>query len=385
MKRAMTTSTAFIYKYGIKPILFTMKPDSVHSLALRAGSVAQKAPFILRLLSWSYAYKDDPILAQTLHGITFKNPIGLSAGFDKNIEIPLAIHAMGFGFMEAGTITEKAYGGNPRPWFHRLPHSQSLVVHAGLANQGIRSALGQLDSYPDTTFKNFPLSLSVAQTNEQRTTSEAEMIESYRNTLLEIKKSGYAHLITLNISCPNTFNGEPFTSPAPLDRLLTMVMSLKLKQPIFLKMPCDLRRAEYKALLDVAVKHHTAGVILANLTKDRSRISPNDTLAPSVKGGLSGKLMADKTTSLIKETFRHYGNRLTIVGVGGIFTAADAYEKIKAGAHLVELITGMIFKGPQMIGVLNAELAELLRADGFSSMSEAVGSDVAKKRHEAIN
>lgn len=378
MNRLISTSSAFLYKTTLKPILFRFKPDHVHSMAIKAGGMMQHSKLALSMIRSSFSFTDEQTLGQRKGDIYFKNPIGLSAGFDKNAEIPLTAAALGFGFAEIGTITDQPYKGNLRPWFHRLPHSQALVVHAGLANQGTKMIIERLKRYPAKTFQSFPLSISVAQTNTQKRASEREMIRSYERTLRALKREHLGQMITLNISCPNTFNGEPFTTPSALNRLLDEVDGINLKQPVFLKMPCDLGWRHYRALLEVAKRHKVAGVILTNLTKDRSRISNKDTLPITIRGGLSGKLTTERSNHLLKKTYEAYGDRFTIIGVGGVFTARDAYRKIRLGASLVQMITGLIFEGPQVVGKINADLAALLRADGFYSISEAVGVDTVR-------
>ena len=190
----------------------------------------------------------------------------------------------------------------------------------------------------------------------------------------DIRRSAMGDMITLNISCPNTYGGEPFTTSARLERLLSAVDKLHLNQPVFIKMPSHLGWNEFNALLRVIARHHVDGVTIGNLAKDRSKVELKDPLSAHIKGGLSGKPTQKATNSLIKKTRLAYGDRFIIIGVGGIFTAKDAYEKIRLGANLVELITGMIFEGPQRIGQINEGLVRLLARDGFKNIREAVGT-----------
>ncbi len=364
-----------IYRSVVKPIAFKVSPDRVHSDMLRLGAWLQKNRVVRRLLRTTYAYEDLPVLKQTIHDIVFTNPIGLSAGFDKNIELPRILHSIGFGFMEGGTVTNQFGPGNPRPWFYRLPHTKSLVVHAGLGNQGADQVMARLKKYPKDTFTNFPLNVSIAHTNIPSVHTEAGMIADCIRGLRKVKQTAVAAMITINISCPNTYGGEPFTQAQSLDRLLTAVDKVKLAQPIFLKMPSDLTWKQFDDLLQVAARHTVSGITICNLTKDRAKITFLEELPDYVKGGLSGKPTYELSNRLIKETYTHYGKRFTIIGVGGVFSAQDAYTKIRLGASLVELITGMIFQGPQLIGQINRELARLVRADGFSSIYDAIGVD----------
>jgi dihydroorotate dehydrogenase (fumarate) len=184
-------------------------------------------------------------------------------------------------------------------------------------------------------------------------------------------------MITLNISCPNTYGGEPFTTPDRLDQLLSAVDRLRLKQPIFVKMPSHLSWREFDQLLRVIATHHIDGVTIGNLAKDRKAAKLSDPLPDTIKGGLSGKPTQKPTDDLICKTYLKYGKRFVIIGVGGIFTAEDAYRKIQLGASLVELITGMIFEGPQRIGQINQGIVALLERDGYKHISEAVGTIAA--------
>jgi dihydroorotate dehydrogenase len=372
MLTVVSSTSGVMYRRVVKPILFAQKPDSVHNRMLAGGRQLQRVRPITRLLRASWAYQNPGVLSQTLHGIDFDNPVGLSAGFDKNFQLSPLLKAIGFGFMEGGSLTLHACDGNPRPWFYRLPKSKSLVVHAGLANQGVEAIISRIQSYPPGTFDHFPLNISVAKTNSREASGTHEAIADYVGSLRVIKKAQAGRLVTLNISCPNTFGGEPFTTPGRLEMLLAAVDTVGLSQPIFIKMPVNLTWKDFRRLLDVIVKHGIAGVTISNLTKDRRSL--HDPLPESVHGGLSGKPTFELSNQLIAKTYRHYGNRLTIIGVGGIFSAEDAYTKIKLGASLVELITGMIFEGPQLIGQINRGLVQLVQKDGFRTIAEAVGS-----------
>lgn len=373
MIKPVSSASSTIYRRVAKPAMFTQPPDKVHSNLLKLGKFVGKHSTLRWLLSTSWAYQSPKILGQTVNGVHFDNPVGLSAGFDKNFELPQLLKAVGFGFMEGGSLTYEACKGNPKPWFYRLPQSKSLVVNAGLANQGVNTILSRLQMYPKNTFNNFPLNISVAKTNSPQTANETDGINDYANSLHAIKKVGIGDLVTINISCPNAFGGEPFTTPRKLDRLLDQIDGINLPMPIFIKMPSDLTWTETNALLKIAAKHNVAGVTIGNLTKKREGIS--DHLPQHIPGGLSGKPTWERTNALIKQTYQNYGDRFTIIGVGGIFSAQDAYTKIKLGATLVELITGMIYEGPQLIGDINRGLVKLLQQDGFDHISQAIGKD----------
>lgn len=354
-------------------MLFRRHPDNVHGAMIRTSNVFQKAPGLKKLVHHAWAYQNPDLLSQTIHGIRFSNPIGLSAGLDANFELVPTLKAIGFGFMEGGSLTFRPCVGNPRPWFHRLPDAKALVVNKGLANEGVDAIIKRIKSYPSRTFRDFPLNISVAKTNSKEASSEDDAVADYIGSLRKIQSSRVGDMITLNISCPNTYGGEPFTAPGRLEHLLKEVDELALNNPVFVKMPSDLDWETFDSLLAVIVRHRIAGVTVSNLTKKREPYETDGSLPKSIEGKLSGKPTFDASNQLISHTYHKYGHRLTIIGVGGVFSAEDAYTKIKLGASLVELITGMIFEGPQLIGQINHGLAQLLEKDGFKQVSDAIG------------
>lgn len=307
-----------VYSRGLKPGLFRLKPDLVHQRLVILGKKVQKLPLAPRIVENLLAYKN-PRLKRTLFGIEFRNPVGLSAGFDKNFELPPLMKSVGFGFMEGGSLTYRRCTGNPRPWFYRLPKTKSIVVYAGLANEGVRAIVKRLRSYPKSTFHNFPLNISVAKTNSPEACSDKEAIADYIGSLKWIQAAGVGSLITLNISCPNTYGGEPFTTPDRLERLLKKVDDIHLQMPLFIKMPSHLPWNEFNALLLVIVNHNVQGVTISNLAKDRGQAGLMDQLPDSVKGNLSGRPTWELSNNLIRQTYKKYGDKLTIIGVGGYF------------------------------------------------------------------
>ena len=376
MIRPISFMSGIVYKYLAKPLLFRRKPDDVHVKLLKAGTRMQRYAIIRKLLHASWAYNNEAALSQDMHGLHFKNPVGLSAGFDKNFELAPLLKSIGFGFMEGGSVTFHPCDGNPRPWFYRLPKTKSLVVYAGLANEGVKKIVKRIKGYPAHTFDDFVMNISVAKTNSKQAASEAEAINDYLGSIEHIQRENMGDILTLNISCPNTYGGEPFTTPQRLEKLLSAVDKHGLTQPVFIKMPSNLEWDDFRKLLLIIVQHTVAGVTISNLQKDRSKANLKDELPDSVKGNLSGKPTWEASNMLIRKTYEEFGNKLTIIGVGGIFSAEDAYTKIKLGASLVELITGMIFEGPQLIGQINSGLTKLLQQDGYQNISEVIGTDV---------
>lgn len=363
-----------MYSRIVKPVLFKQQPDTVHTRLLRLAGAQQKVPIFGAFLENVWAYRNDTKLAQDICGIHFTNPVGLSAGFDKNIELVPTIKSVGFGFMTGGSVTCYPCAGNPRPWFYRLPKSKSLVVHVGLANEGAERVRRRLSSYTDRLFQDFPLVVSVAKTNSPQTCDDTEAIADYTGSLKTLQANPHIAAFEINISCPNTYGGEPFTTPDRLEKLLAAIDQLTLKQPVWVKMPINLSWEDTDALLGVITKHHVAAVTIGNLNKNRAGTQLSDTLPDHVKGNLSGLPTQQLSDELIAKTYQKYGDQLVIIGVGGIFTAEDAYRKICLGASLVGLITSMIFDGPQLIGQINEELVDLLETDGFHNISQAVGS-----------
>jgi dihydroorotate dehydrogenase (fumarate) len=218
-----------------------------------------------------------------------------------------------------------------------------------------------------------PLNISVVKTNSAMSRTDEMGAKEYTLCLKEVKKAGIGEIITINISCPNAYGGEPFTTPERLELLLGKVDKIGISKPIFIKMPSDKKWPEFRKLIDVALKHKVAGLTICNLQKDRSVIT-EDVLNEEIKGNLSGKPVFEASNDLISKTYKYCGDKLTIIGVGGIFNAADAYQKIIRGASLVELITGMVFEGPMVIGQINAGLAKLIKENGYANISEAIGS-----------
>ena len=363
-----------VYSRVVKPVLFTMSPDVVHERMLRGAQLAGRVPGLPRMLRSVWRYDNSARLSQEIYGVPFPNPVGLAAGLDKNADLVRLLPSIGFGFGTVGSVTHQVCEGNPRPWFYRLPKAKSLVVHVGLANHGVKAVATMLKKQT-VGLHGFPVVVSVAKTNCKETCSDPEAIDDYVGSLKLLKDEPSAQVLEINISCPNTYGGEPFTDPKRLEALLVAVDALSITKPIWVKMPINHAWPEFKALLEVIVEHNVQGVTIGNLNKDRTAMAiPAAELPPKVEGNLSGKLTQTLSDALIAQTYREYGKKLTIIGVGGIFTAEDAYRKLCLGASLVELITGMIFEGPQLIGHINCEITHLLAKDGFAHISAAVGS-----------
>lgn len=371
MKRFARKISRGGYKNIAKPVFFWQHPDTAHSEMIAAAKILRKVrgENILRALSYK-----NPRLEQEILGLKFKNPLGLSAGLDKNFDLPPVLKRVGMGFEIGGSTTAQVCAGNPRPWFHRLPSEKSIVVNVGLANNGIKRNIERIQKYPQSLWRDFPLSVSVAKTNNPENASDEEAIEDYCESLRQLEKAACAPLYEINISCPNTYGGEPFTTPVRLEKLLAAIDKLQLSRPIFIKMPTDKTWPEFAKLLDVATRHNVAGLTIGNLIKNRKVLRDPSILSDEIKGNLSGLPAQKITTDLIFKTYEKYRERFVIIGVGGIFAASDAYEKIRAGASLVAMVTALAYEGPQVVGEINEGLVKLLDRDGFENISEAIGS-----------
>lgn len=372
----------FFYVNFLKKAFFKLDPELVHDRMLFLGEMLGKI-LPLRILTKLVLNYDDKSLEQEILGIKFKNPVGLSAGFDKNAKLIKILPSVGFAYGEFGSVTYKSYEGNPKPRLYRLPKSKALTVYYGLKNEGVGPILERIRKI---RFKksDFVIGVSVARTNSKETVEINAGIDDYTNCLREVVSSRLAQFVTINISCPNTFAGEPFTTPERLEKLLKSVVILNINIPIFIKMPIDLPWDEFDRLLEIIVHYKFNGVVIGNLTKNRQSELIKDYISEEIKGGISGLPTQQLSDELIRRTYLKYGDKLVIIGVGGIFSAKDAYRKIKLGASLVQLITGMIYEGPQLIGSINRGLKDFLVADGFTNISQAIGIESRKKSTVSI-
>ena len=356
-----------------------MDPEKIHDRMTAVGKLLGKYSLTQKMANLFWGYSNQ-ILEQNILGINFKNPVGLSAGFDKNAELTEIIPSIGFSFMEVGSITGEICFGNPKPRLWRLKKSQSLAVYYGLKNDGCEAISKRLSKKLDSTKFAIPIGINIAKTNCKETVDTGKAIEDYFKAYKAFANIG--DYFTINISCPNAFGGQPFTDGLKLNALLQKIMSVPKNKPIFLKMSPDLSKKEIDEIIEVSTKWKIDGFICTNLTKNRNNKNIIDENVPEL-GGLSGKVVDNMSDELIRYIYKKTNgpstpqriNKFIIIGVGGVFTAEDAYRKIKAGASLVELITGMIFEGPQVISEINIGLVKLLKADGYKNVSEAIGKE----------
>jgi dihydroorotate dehydrogenase len=357
----------FFYVNLLKPIYFRQDPEDVHDAMTRMGEWLGRWWVLRKTVSSAFSFSHS-MLAQDILGIHFSNPIGLAAGFDKDALLTDILPSVGFGYEEVGSITGEPCEGNPKPRLWRLPKSSALVVYYGLKNEGSEKVAARLRN---KKFK-FPIGTSIAKTNSVATVDTQAGINDYVKAFREFVDIG--DYFTVNISCPNAFGGEPFTDPVKLEGLLAEVDKIPTKKPIFIKLSPDLSEEQLTAVLDVCARHRVQGFISSNLTKKRDNKNILEKDVPA-QGGISGRVVMDLSNAQIRFIYKKTGGKYIIVGCGGIFTAHDAYEKIKAGASLLQLITGMIFEGPQAVGEINRGLVELLKKDGHKNISEAIGTE----------
>jgi dihydroorotate dehydrogenase subfamily 2 len=313
---------------------------------------------------------EHPALATRVAGIDFKNPIGLGAGFDKDARLTKIMPAVGFGFMEVGAITRFPYEGNKGLRCARLPDDRSLIVYYGLKNTGAEAIGRRLEKMKFV----FPVGINIAKTNRADIKGE-KSVEDYVETYRML--SHYFSYVTLNVSCPNAQDGVLFQDPVMLDTLLAAIAKEKKECPVFLKISSHLSMKEVDAIIAVVEKYDFVdGFVVANLAKNRDMLhlrSSKEALNAIPEGGISGVPIKTLTTAMIRHIYKKTNGKYILIGLGGVFTAEDAYEKIKAGASLVQLVTGLIYEGPLMVKRINRGLVKLLERDGYATAAEAVG------------
>ncbi len=364
-----------LYRCIVKPILFLFPADSIHTLFLRTGHfLGAYSPLrVLVRALWRY---DNPCLEQSVEGLLFKNPIGLSAGFDYNADLVNILPSVGFGFHTIGTITRDPYDGNPRPMLGRLPKSRALLVNKGFKNAGIATVLPLIPAKDGRALRG----LSIGVTNKPYD-SYSEMMSNLIEGFRLVKGVASFDYYELNISCPNLRNiktlTEQLASPTGLLEALTRLQALGIDRPLFIKMPLERTHEQMTEFINTVVPFSfVTGLIVSNLAKDRTNPAfDEEEVAHAGTGNFSGKPVEKGANDLIRFIYREYHHRFVIIGVGGVFSAEDAYTKIRSGATLVALITGMVYRGPQLIGEINKGLVHLLARDGYTHISEAIGVD----------
>lgn len=344
-----------LYKKILKPILFLFDPEIIHGGVIffgrLIGSNSITRYFLKRLFNTDLKkQKNFNIL-----NIKFNSLVGLPAGFDKNGHLIKIAECIGFGFITVGTVTLKPYQGNKKPRLLRLKKSKGILVNFGLKNDGVKKVVKRIIEARKVV-KDYPIFISIGKTNSQQTCSVNEGVKDMIECVKYIEKFRVATAYELNISCPNTFGGEPFTEKNNLNILLSEYEKLKIMIPTFIKMPINLDWDKFKELCDVISKYNIQGLTVGNLNKNRNDKNIKDKINPNLKGGVSGKPTFELSNNLIKKIKENYKNRFIIIGVGGIFSIDDAKTKLNNGANLIALITGMIYESPFLINKINKNL-----------------------------
>ncbi|QCC51091.1 quinone-dependent dihydroorotate dehydrogenase [Halapricum salinum] len=344
----------------LRPLLFRVPPETAHSI-VHTGLKAVDGTPLPSLCRRGLAVEDDR-LEVSAFGQTFPNPVGVAAGFDKNAEVPSALYGLGFGHVEVGGVTAEPQEGNPRPRLFRLVEDQGLVNRMGLNNDGA-DIVGRRLASSDVPF---PVGVNLAKS--ESTPTEAAPAD-YRYTYERVAEGG--DFFVVNVSCPNSEGFRDLQNRDTLEGILGELTDAGAA-PLLVKLSPDLPEPAIEETLEVVEKYDLDGVIATNTTTDR----PASLGSPSrvEEGGLSGKPIESEATKMVRFVARR--TDAPVVGVGGVFTAADAYRKIRAGASLVQLYTGFVYRGPTIARSINRGLLTLLERDGFDHVSEAVGADL---------
>ncbi len=358
-----------MYKKYIRPKLFKFDPENIHNLTIYLGRFMSFTK-LSRLLRTSFVFKNNKLENEVM-GIKFENPIGLSAGFDKNAFLTDFIPDLGFGFIEIGSVTANSCEGNPKPRLHRLVKNEGIIVHFGLCNQGAEKIYQRLK---DKRFR-IPLGVSIAKTNDSSIKGEKSVEDYFMG--FQIMK-GIGNYFVINISCPNSGDGRSFEDPILLESLLKKIEKVRKKEKILLKLSPDINKKNLNEIIFLSEKYNITGFILSNLSKKREGLKEDSNL--KYAGGISGKHTQKKSDELIKYVFKKTKGKFIIIGSGGVFNGEDAYRKIKNGASLVQLITGMVYEGPGIVKKINQELVELLEKDGYKNIKMAIGSNVLGRK-----
>ncbi len=360
-----------IYARLIRPFLFRFDPEAMHDrvtgLLARGGSAwALLGPFL---------QVHSPVLTQRLAGLTFRNPVGLAAGFDKFARAVPAWPRLGFGFAEIGTITGLAQPGNDRPRLFRLPQDQALINRLGFNNDGAESTARTLKRWDKRgKLHEIPIGINIGKSKAVELSRAAD---EYR-TSFELLKP-YGDYFVINVSSPNTPGLRALQDKTLLRDILHGIQQANrpVSKPLFVKIAPELTFAQVDEVLEVCEVLGLAGLVATNTTTERRGLRAPSALAEQ-EGGMSGRPLKNRSTEIVRHVYGQSRGRLAIIGVGGIFDGTDAYEKILAGASLVQVYTGFVYQGPGLCRAINRTLIRLLRRDGFRNIREAVGAGSAR-------
>ncbi|HQU83043.1 MAG TPA: quinone-dependent dihydroorotate dehydrogenase [Pyrinomonadaceae bacterium] len=350
-----------LYEKLIRPFLFTIAPETAHEIGIESLKIGLSSEAAQNFASKKFAVENFGEIER--FGLKFKNPLGIAAGFDKNGIVVNQLAALGFGFVEVGTVTFKPQNGNEKPRLFRLPEDKALINRLGFNNQGTEKVVERLK-------KLNPKCVLGVNIGKNKDVPNNEAIENY------LKSFDLAHevadYIAVNVSSPNTPNLRELQKAENLEELLKELQKRNKElsaKPLLVKIAPDLNEAEIEAIVDIVSRLGLSGIIATNTTISRENLKSkiNET------GGLSGKPVREKSTEVIKKIYKYSNGKIPIIGVGGIFTAEDAFEKIAAGACLLQAYTGFIYQGISFAKEINSALNRILREKGFANLDEAVG------------
>tara|TARA_B110000046_G_scaffold167201_1_gene184678 strand:+ start:1222 stop:2280 length:1059 start_codon:yes stop_codon:yes gene_type:complete len=344
----------------VKKIMFNFEPETAHDISSFGLKVLPRCRIINNMMV-ERNFIDNNILSQNIFNRIFHNPIGLAAGFDKNAELIESMQAMGFGYTEIGTMTLKPQSGNAKPRLFRYPEYESIQNAMGFNNNGSYEVIKNLSEV-------YPYSIPVgASIGKNKLTVDNETLSDYEKLIVGFKD--ICDYLVVNISSPNTPNLRDLQNEEFIKSVFTMAKKITNK-PVLLKIAPDMENETAITLCKTAINSGADGIVATNTTQDYS-------LLPNAHkfGGISGKVMSDKSFNFFKEISRELHDKTVLISVGGISDAKDAYRRIKAGASLVQIYSAFVFQGPSMCKNINEELIELIKAEGYSNISEAIGSD----------
>lgn len=355
------------YKF-FRPLVMLLPPEGAHAVAHLVFKALYPVPKI---------HINDPLLKTTVLGLDFSSPVGVAAGFDKDAKIARTLFRAGFGFVEVGTLTPEPQLGNPKPRLFRLADDDALINRLGFNNEGFAAALGPLKDFPRKKRKGI-LGINIGANK-----TAADPIQDYIAGLETF--FAIADYFTINISSPNTPGLRGLQDEKNLKRLLKEITAKRRDlakkagtagPPLLIKIAPDLKAGQLKMIVALALKEKIDGLIISNTTIARPKTLKSKNRDEA--GGLSGQPLFEKSTAVLAEAYALSRGKLTLIGVGGVANAQQAFEKILAGATLVQVYTGLIFEGPDLANVLKRDLAGLLRSHGYSTVTQAVGKGVKK-------
>ncbi len=341
-----------MYKLILRPFLFLFDPEKIHYFTFSLIKFTAKIPGVRFLRRAKYKLKD-PRLKRTVFGLTFENPVGMAAGFDKNALILDELSDFGFGFVEIGTVTPRPQEGNPKKRLFRLKEDQGLINRMGFNNQGVDAVAERLKSTNKSKIiVGGNIGKNTSTLNEE---SKPDFVENFE------KLHPYVDYFVVNVSCPNVGDTAKLQDKDFLVDLLSTLIeknkSFDIQRPILLKIAPDLNNVQLDEVIEIVQESEIDGIIASNTSVDRSNLKTSDEVLNSIgNGGLSGKPIRDKSTAVIKYIAEKSNKAFPIIGVGGIQTPKDALEKLEAGADLVQVYTGFIYEGPGMVKKINKEI-----------------------------